>query len=91
MGVCWMLVNHTRQEYFSDGNKFSEMDHLDHHRMLFYLLVYVWDLRPAQTLEWISDIDDRYSRIKDSYGDVEPLLRKDFAEWVEATDKDRFH
>jgi len=89
MGVCYLLANHTKQEYWSDGNKFSEMDYPEHHRKLFYLLVHIWDLRLAQNLEWISDLDDRYARIHEKYDDVEPLLTKDFDEWVASEDGEK--
>jgi len=80
MGVCYLLANHTKKEYLSRGEKFCEMDSTYFKNELLFLLIYVWDLRQPQTLEWISDLDDRYRTTEKEYRDIEPDLVRDIME-----------
>lgn len=80
MGVCYLLANHTKQEYLARGEKFSEMDSLYFKNELLYLLIYFWDLRQPQLLEWIPDISNEYDFVKKNYRDIEPTLVRDIME-----------
>lgn len=90
MGVCYLLANHTKKEFLSRGEKFSEMDSTYFKNEFLYLLIYVWDLRQPQTLEWISDLDERFRTIPKTYRDIEPELVRDMmeAQWEESQVRD---
>lgn len=83
MGICYLLANHTKKEYLSRGEKFSEMNHPYFLKEFLFLLIYVWDLRQPQLLEWIGDNNDQYSVIKKTYYNIEPELVRGMSELTE--------